>query len=77
MDSLQRLRGYTYTCRLRDGTLHLVTPVWGHAPLYSGFFFENDGGTHAPRDERPIAAQQQVAPKSMKGSDQVSPPRID
>jgi hypothetical protein len=21
--------GYTYTCRLRDGTLHLVTPVWG------------------------------------------------
>ena len=39
MDSLQRLRGYTYTCRLRDGTLHLVTPVWGRAPLYSGFFF--------------------------------------
>eukprot|EP01047_Picozoa_sp_COSAG01_P104599 COSAG01_NODE_33901_length_556_cov_3.269147_2_plen_66_part_01 len=26
VDSLQRLRGYTYTCRLRDGTLHLVTP---------------------------------------------------
>ena len=39
MDSLQRLRGYTYTCRLRDGTLHLVTPVWGRAPLYSGNFF--------------------------------------
>eukprot|EP01049_Picozoa_sp_SAG25_P004449 SAG25_NODE_281_length_10457_cov_12.574339_1_plen_199_part_00 len=56
VDSLQRLRGYTYTCRLRDGTLHLVTPVWGRAPLYSGFFFENDGGAHAPRDERPIAA---------------------
>ena len=39
VDSLQRLRGYTYTCRLRDGTLRLVTPVWGRAPLYSGFFF--------------------------------------
>jgi hypothetical protein len=25
VDSLQRLRGYTYTCRLRDGTLHLVS----------------------------------------------------
>jgi hypothetical protein len=40
VDSLQRLRGYTYTCRLRDGTLHLVTPVWGRAPLYSELFFE-------------------------------------
>jgi hypothetical protein len=39
MGSLQRSRGYTYTCRLRDGTLHLVTPVWGRAPLYSGIVF--------------------------------------
>jgi hypothetical protein len=61
VDSLQRLRGYTYTCRLRDGTLHLVTPVWGRAPLYSGCFFENDGGAHAPRDERPIAALRWLA----------------
>jgi hypothetical protein len=26
---------YTYTYRLRDGTLHLVTPVWGRASLYN------------------------------------------
>eukprot|EP01049_Picozoa_sp_SAG25_P005114 SAG25_NODE_340_length_9458_cov_4.740571_1_plen_329_part_00 len=30
--------------------------VWGRAPLYSGFFLRDDGGAHAPRDERPIAA---------------------
>jgi hypothetical protein len=29
VDSLQWFRGNTYTCRLRDRTLHLVTPVWG------------------------------------------------
>ena len=44
MDSLQRSRGYTYTCRLRDGTLWLVTPVWARAPLYSGLFFEKRYG---------------------------------
>ena len=24
--------------------MHLVTPVWGRAPLYSGFFFEKRYG---------------------------------
>eukprot|EP01047_Picozoa_sp_COSAG01_P049280 COSAG01_NODE_4873_length_4661_cov_10.259097_2_plen_111_part_00 len=54
VDSLQRLRGYTYTCRLRDGTLRLVTPVWGRAPLYSGFFFENRYGDVIPTSIGPL-----------------------
>jgi hypothetical protein len=54
VDSLQRLRGYTYTCRLRDGTLHLVTPVWGHAPLYSGNVFGKRYGDVILTSIRPL-----------------------